>query len=317
MKNRNLGVYWKLCLVFVFTLGIYFSVQPQKTFWVYDDDKASVVKISKWQSAKDAIKMAKVKLSDKDNFILSSGNIVQIVRPIELVVFKDGEKKSIFTSELTLEKALAKEGISLTDVKIFPDPNIRPSQGMNVALLKANEKIVQEQREIAYQVVNRPDSHMELGQKTVLNEGVNGSKNVLVKLVELASGQLEKIDLAEYIITPAKEQIVAMGTTNTVETSRGSMRFSRVINMEATAYTPWDEGCIGITKMGIPAKRGVVAVDPDVVPLGSRIYIPSYGHAIAADTGGAIQGNRIDLCVDTKGEAFSFGRRMVKVYVLE
>ncbi|MBI4733746.1 MAG: 3D domain-containing protein [Rubrobacteridae bacterium] len=64
------------------------------------------------------------------------------------------------------------------------------------------------------------------------------------------------------------------------------------------------------------AQKGVVAVDPRVIPLGTRLYIEGYGEAIAADTGGAIKGNRIDLCYNTPGECFKFGRQTVKVHVL-
>ena len=88
-------------------------------------------------------------------------------------------------------------------------------------------------------------------------------------------------------------------------------------SMEATAYLPTDGNGSGLTAMGIMAARGVVAVDPQVIPLGSRVYIPGYGIAIAADTGGAIVGDRIDLCMESYGEAMDFGRRNVEVYVLD
>jgi 3D (Asp-Asp-Asp) domain-containing protein len=135
-------------------------------------------------------------------------------------------------------------------------------------------------------------------------------------VTEEAGGRFIKRLLAQTVLVPPRDKIVAWGTADTVETSRGSLRFSRVMNMLATAYTPWDEGCIGIAKLGIPAKRGIVAVDPEVIPLGTRLFIPGYGHALAADIGGAIQGNRIDLCVESREEAFQFGRRQVKVYIL-
>lgn len=102
-----------------------------------------------------------------------------------------------------------------------------------------------------------------------------------------------------------------------VETSRGLSRYSAVYTMEATAYLPWDGGGSGITASGLPAQYGVVAVDTDVIPLGTRLYIPGYGEAIAADTGGAIVGDRIDLCMEDYGAAMDFGRRDVTVYVLD
>ena len=99
--------------------------------------------------------------------------------------------------------------------------------------------------------------------------------------------------------------------------SRGIPRYRAAYTMHASAYLPSDGGGSGITATGMAARRGVVAVDPNVIPLGSRLYIPGYGEAIAADTGGAIVGNTIDLCMESYDEAIQFGRRSVEVYVLE
>lgn len=101
------------------------------------------------------------------------------------------------------------------------------------------------------------------------------------------------------------------------ESSRGVPRYQKAMTMEATAYLPTDGGGHGITASGMVARRGVVAVDPEVIPLGTRLYIPGYGYAVAGDTGRLIRGHRVDLCVPTYGEAMAFGRRMVRVYVLQ
>ena len=85
--------------------------------------------------------------------------------------------------------------------------------------------------------------------------------------------------------------------------------------MIATAYTANCYGCSGWTKSGRHAGHGIVAVDPAVIPLGSHLYIPGYGKAIAGDTGGAIQGRRVDLGFNTDAAALRFGRRNVLVYV--
>ena len=115
----------------------------------------------------------------------------------------------------------------------------------------------------------------------------------------------------------AMEEARARERQTMVETSRGFQRYSAAYTMEATAYLPSDGGGSGITASGMIAQRGVAAVDTDVIPLGTRLYIPGYGEAIAADTGGAINGNRIDLCMEDYGDAIQFGRRDVTVYVLE
>lgn len=92
--------------------------------------------------------------------------------------------------------------------------------------------------------------------------------------------------------------------------------YQQRIVMEATAYTADDPGSSGYTASGHRLERGMVSVDPDVIPLGTKLYVEGYGYAVAEDTGGAIVGNRIDLAMDSTSEALDFGRRDVVVYVL-
>lgn len=114
-------------------------------------------------------------------------------------------------------------------------------------------------------------------------------------------------------VEPAVEEKPA----DVVDTANGYVPYAEAISMEATAYLPTDGNGAGITAMGIPATYGIVAVDPDVIPLGTRVYIPGYGEALAADTGGAIQGYKIDLCMESYSEAMEFGRRVITVFVLK
>jgi len=91
------------------------------------------------------------------------------------------------------------------------------------------------------------------------------------------------------------------------------------IVMEASAYTKSveEQTYKGITKSGTQVSRGTVSVDPRIIPLKTKLYIEGYGEAIALDTGGAIKGNRIDLYMETKKEAFKFGRKDVKVFIIK
>jgi 3D (Asp-Asp-Asp) domain-containing protein len=99
--------------------------------------------------------------------------------------------------------------------------------------------------------------------------------------------------------------------------SRGGETRPRVLAVEATAYTKDDPGMDGrgITFTGTRARRGVAAVDPEVIPLGSVLFVPGYGYAQAEDTGGAIKGYRIDLFFENREEALRWGRRKVEVQV--
>ena len=121
-------------------------------------------------------------------------------------------------------------------------------------------------------------------------------------------------DLTATVETPFEE---LSPPEDVVETPQGYVPYTQMLGMEATAYLPTDGSAEGLTAMGIPASYGIVAVDPDIIPLGTRVYIPGYGEALAADTGGAIYGYRIDLCMENYWQAMDFGRRTVTVFVLK
>jgi len=94
-------------------------------------------------------------------------------------------------------------------------------------------------------------------------------------------------------------------------------RYSRELTMTATAYTSQDDGNGSHTYRGHVLRRGLAAVDPRVIPLGTRLFIKGYGFAIADDIGGAIKGNKIDLAFENRAEALQFGVQKVTVYILD
>lgn len=110
-----------------------------------------------------------------------------------------------------------------------------------------------------------------------------------------------------------KETIAYLQREKT-ETEPG--RYSRQLTMAASAYTVYDAGNGSTTARGHLVRRGLVAVDPNVIPLGTRLYVTGYGYAIADDIGGSIKGNRIDLAFENRDEALQFGRQRVTVYIL-
>ena len=139
---------------------------------------------------------------------------------------------------------------------------------------------------------------------------------------QLVSARAER----EKVIASAGEQASAVEQQSaSVETKMSELnppaaaghRTGRFLTMSATGYSPQEPGLNDGTASGMKAQRGVVAVDPGVIPLGTRVHVEGYGDAIAADTGSAIKGYRIDLCFDTLAECNSFGRRTVKVEILD
>ncbi len=94
-------------------------------------------------------------------------------------------------------------------------------------------------------------------------------------------------------------------------------RYSRVLTMTASAYTAQDSGNSSTTYRGHELRRGLAAVDPGVIPLGTRLFVKGYGYAVADDVGGAIHGNRIDLAFESRADALQFGVQKVTVYILD
>lgn len=137
----------------------------------------------------------------------------------------------------------------------------------------------------------------------VVSAGSDGVRVTVIRYERRGAGRLRRRIVRRYVERAPRPRIVAIG--------------ARVkVDMIATAYTPDCHGCDGITATGLRAGPGVVAVDPRVIPLGTRLYIPGYGFAIAGDTGGDIVGDRVDLGFASDSAAIRFGRRPVTVYVL-
>jgi len=136
--------------------------------------------------------------------------------------------------------------------------------------------------------------------------------------VTAADGRVTERSLVGWrVVRGPLDRVVTVGT-QTLTASRGQFTGKEYLDLVATAYSPFCcKGVDDVTALGIRAGFGVVAVDPAVIPLGSRLYIEGYGYAIAADTGSAIKGMRIDLGYDTKGQALRFGRRPVRVYIIQ
>lgn len=94
-------------------------------------------------------------------------------------------------------------------------------------------------------------------------------------------------------------------------------RSGRALTVLASAYTAHDDGTSGYTYRGNLVHKGLIAVDPSVIPLGTRLYIPGYGYAVADDIGGAIKGNKIDLAFESRSEALQFGVQRITIFILD
>ena len=239
-----------------------------------------------------------------------------------------GNAKNInsFDSE-TFDKLTTKTNCSLG---LFGDKNNNNNSDFEMVITK--ESI------IPYNSVRRETTELRAGQHRIAQKGADGTgvetysvnvKNGIILDVELVSTDVTVMPVDEIVEYGADSATAYHGGR---KISRGQeLRYKQVLTVTATAYDLGFESCgkrpgdrgYGITASGLYAQRGCVAVDPNVIPLGTRLYIEApdgswtYGNAIAADTGGAVKGNKIDLFMDTYSECINFGRRSAVVYVLE
>lgn len=169
----------------------------------------------------------------------------------------------------------------------------------------------------------RRDWMMQKGWTVILREGRPGLRKVRIHARWRGGRVVEWRELSSKIIRdPVKEvRLVGAEKRPNAITAPTLTRVVRSYKMVATAY---DAGPLtnsfahaGTTKLGWRTRKGIVAVDPKVIPLRSLLYIEGYGLAWAGDVGGAIKGQRIDLCFNTTEEAIKWGRRNAGVYVLQ
>ncbi len=232
-----------------------------------------------------------------------------------VVVNIDGAPRMISTDKETVGEVL--EDLDKTiDTEYFLNDaeESDPIEAMmTISLTSVTEKTTAETKEIPFKTIERANPKMALGTTKVVQEGQNGVSSLFYKNVYHGSELIETKFVEEKVTVPVQNKIVEYGTTGMIH----GHAYTKQIQAKVTAYTPFDAGCNGITATGTTAKKGVIAVDPSVIPLGTRVYIPGYGVAVAQDTGGAIKGNRIDVCYMTKNEAFGWGVRNVPVYILQ
>lgn len=241
--------------------------------------------------------------------------------------------KTYKTSCKTVKELLSDLKIKVDDDDIvIPDLDTELKSEGKISIIKVDVKIIEKEVEAPFKTIKKKNKELTHKQSKILIQGVNGKNKVKCK--EYYAGDKlikEEVIHVETIVKPI-DQIFEEGTKDVFTNDRGDFTARKAIKMVATAYEagprstgkrPGDKG-YGITASGARAKRGTVAVDPRVIPLGTKLYVksltpgvPDYGFAIAQDTGGAIKGNKIDLFMDTVWECLQFGRRPVMVYILK
>lgn len=242
--------------------------------------------------------------------------------PVKLVTSTGAH--TVITTASDVGSLLEEQGIELGAHDI-----VRPSlsdalvPNATVHIMRIVQWVSTQKQRVAQRTIHEIDFSLPPGRTRVIKAGAPGLTLTMVDFTQ-TDGRTHKRVLSRRMVREPQVRIVAegVGTQGAIAdfARRGLQKTSYIasqaLDMVATAYTAECLGCTGFTASGYRAGHGIVAVDPHIIPLGTRLYIPGYGFAIAGDTGGAIVGNRIDLGFDSLGDALGFGRRAVKVYTL-
>jgi len=242
-----------------------------------------------------------------------------VVRPAVLVTLvADGRVMRVESAAATVGDLLMRRGVGLgASDRVTPGPDNPLANGMTIRVVRIEHRIVTAHLRVPYDVRTSKDPSAPRGMFRVIQPGRPGLKERLYEITMADGVVVSKQSLGERLVRTPLDRIIRVGTLIQIA-SRGPFSGREVLEMVATAYSPFCcRGVDDITSTGLKAGFGVVAVDPTVIPLGSRLYVEGYGYAIAGDVGSGIKGLRIDLGFNTKREALIYGVRRVKVYVLQ
>lgn len=256
-------------------------------------------------------------LKDKEN--------ITIRHTVDIKVSVDGKHLDITTPEETVGSMLNEEGITLdSDDEISVDRWTKLSEGMEIVITRVDIKTVTESLPINFNEVVKKDSRLANTKRKVTQEGRDGEKQVTTKIVYEDGREVSREVVDEKVTVSPIDRIIVQGTYPLMPVSRGGdpVAYSKVFEVRATAY--WAIRGVGktYTASGRKAVRdpegySTIAVDPNVIPYSTKLFVEGYGFAIAADTGTAIIGNRIDVFFNTYNEACKWGAKYVNVYVLK
>lgn len=248
---------------------------------------------------------------------------IQRSRPVSIRV--DGREIHTRTRAETVAGVLEQEGITLRRLD-YTEPAIdTPVQpGQTIEVRRVDEEFIYEEAAIPYQTIWEADPEMELDTRRLIQAGEPGMRRRRTRVVYENGEEVSRETTSWWVEVPPTPEIIAYGTKivwRTVETPEGPKRYWRKLRVLATSYSaatsgkPRDHPAYGITRLGWKAGRGIVAVDPKVINLRQKMYVPGYGLAVAGDTGGKIIGRHIDLGFEESNLELWY--RWVDVYLLE
>jgi uncharacterized protein YabE (DUF348 family) len=283
-------------------------------------------------TVKDVLQEKGIQLSSKDKVQpsleskVSEKETIKLKTAVPVEIKANGMQVEVQTAEDTIEDMLDAEKNTLKDQgiefdkdvdEISPSLDSKIEGNLSVQLVKVETKDLVEKQPINFDTIVEKDENLDTSVQKVKSEGVNGQKEITYQIIYKDGVEVSRNVKGTKTILEPQNEIVVKGTGQ-VYASRGGERilYKKKLNCLATAYSNHSTTATGITPVRNEGGMSTIAVDPSVIPLGSKVYVDGYGYAIAADTGGAIKGNRIDIYLNSSSQCDNWGARSVDVLLV-
>lgn len=342
-KSRFMRVCAMVILAAIVVSAVIPTAFAQTTYVITDGDEVKVYTTYATDPA-NVLDQAGVTLDEDDTYTTQPGDGVSeitVQRSQSITVYNCGEQLETASYGETVQELLDRLGIpTYGRYTVSAALSEETYDGMQISV----DSIVQTEQtyteEIPFETTYCYDPTLPEGQQEVLVPGSAGQLRVTTNVVYTNSAETNRTVMEEKVIQQPVNEIIAIGTgaqdaetvnadapaigDGIIVTADGEvLSYSKKAQFTATAYTKTDAGCNDTTATGTQVRVGTVAVDPEVIPYGTRMFIVTndgtyiYGIATAEDCGGAIQGNELDLYFDSAEECWAFGVKDCTIYFLD
>ncbi|WP_349409055.1 ubiquitin-like domain-containing protein [Pseudalkalibacillus sp. SCS-8] len=265
------------------------------------------------------------KLSPELDTEVEDGLEVKLDKAFQVKLNDGGKEKKVWTTSITVADLLKQHKIKLSDLdRIEPGEDTLVKKGSKIKVIRVEKVTDVVEEKIDYAVVKRKDNNLAKGTEKVVSQGQEGKLKKHYEVIMENGKEVSRELVKTEKVSDSKDKIVAVGTKvkkrNISRQKPSTEPEGREFYVTSTAYTAFCTGCSGITTTGYNLRANpnakVIAVDPSVIPLGSKVWVEGYGYATALDTGGAIVGNKIDVFFSSKSAARSWGRKTVRIKII-
>lgn len=326
-KTKVIALFALFAVISITSVTIVFM---RKTLTINIDGKEKTLVTYKG-TVKDVLDEQGINVEEKDSIepalnekVVEKGTIT-LRKAVPVKIICGDSEVQVDTSKETIKDVLESESGFLADNgiefsegldEISPDLDSKIQENSTIQIVNVEKKEVTELETISYETVIEKDSKLMAGDKEVKTKGVNGEKEVTYQVVYKDGVETNREMTRARTISEPKNEVIVQGTGNILTASRGNGSGKKTISCSATAYSGHSSTSSGRKPSRDKDGISTIAVDPTVIPIGSKVYVEGYGYAVAADTGGAIKGNKIDVYFNSSGECSSWGRKQVQVKII-